>query len=137
MSVKLTEKIIGSAIEVHKELGPGLLESIYEECLTELLQDQRLTTCRQIEIPIRFRDKILSQKYRADLVVNRQVPVEIKSFSELSPILEALVLTYLKLSRLTLGLSINFNVPLLKPGIKRFTTQPTTKTNSVSSVSLW
>ncbi len=116
---QLTEKIIGCAIEVHRVLGPGLLESVYEECLCHELQLQGLTTERQIPLPVVYKGVALECGYRMDVVVENTVLVELKTVEKLLPIHEAQLLTYLKLSHLRLGLLINFHVPLLRDGIKR------------------
>ncbi len=116
---QITENIIGAAIEVHKQLGPGLLESTYEECLYFELQRKNLIIERQIELPIKYKNMILDSKYRIDLLVNKDVIVELKSCKKLEPIHEAQLLTYLKLSNLKYGLLINFNVSILKHGLKR------------------
>jgi len=116
---KVTESIIGAAIEVHRHLGPGLLEGTYEECLYFELMQRDLVVERQLELPIRYKSNILDSKYRIDLLVNKNVIVELKSCKKLEPIHEAQLLTYLKLSNLKYGLLINFNVPILKQGLKR------------------
>ncbi len=116
---KVTESIIGAAIEVHRHLGPGLLESTYEECLYFELMQRGLVVERQLELPIKYKNKLLESKYRIDLLVNKNVILELKSCKKLEPIHEAQLLTYLKLSDLEYGLLINFNVPILKQGLKR------------------
>jgi GxxExxY protein len=116
---KVTESIIGAAIEVHRHLGPGLLEGTYEECLYFELMQRDLVVERQLDLPIRYKSNILDSKYRIDLLVNKNVIVELKSCKKLEPIHEAQLLTYLKLSNLKYGLLINFNVPILKQGLKR------------------
>lgn len=116
----ITERIINSAITVHKELGPGLLESAYEACLTHELLSNGLTVERQKELPIQYRDLRIDCGYRLDLLVENQVIVELKSVNELESIHEAQVLSYLKLSGYKVGLLINFNVKFLKDGIRRF-----------------
>ncbi len=116
---EITERIIGAAIEVHKILGPGLLESAYEECLYYELVEKGCDVKRQIELPIIYKGNKLTAKYRIDLLVNQQVIDEIKSCKRLEPIHEAQLLTYLKMSELRFGLLLNFNVPMLKSGLKR------------------
>lgn len=116
---EITEKIIGAAIEVHKTLGPGLLESAYEECLYYELNKIGYDVKRQQELPIIYKGNKLTSKYRIDLLINQQVIVEIKSCKRLEPIHEAQLLTYLKMSDLRFGLLLNFNVPMLKSGLKR------------------
>jgi GxxExxY protein len=115
----LTEKIIGAAIQVHRELGPGLLESTYETCLSYELSLNGLKIERQKAIPIFYKGRKLDAGYRLDLVVEDQVIVEIKAVSELMPIHEAQLLSYLKQIGTGRGLLINFNVKLLKNGIRR------------------
>jgi GxxExxY protein len=116
---EITGKIIGAAIEVHRLLGPGLLESVYEECLVLELSECKLHIERQLELPIRYRNKQLDVGYRVDLLVNQQVIVELKSVQKIESIHEAQLLTYLKLSAKRYGLLLNFNVPVMKQGIKR------------------
>jgi GxxExxY protein len=106
--------IIGSAIEVHKVLGPGLLESVYEECLCHELDLRKISYERQKGLPINYKGLMLDAGYRLDLLVDNQLIVELKSCDGLSPIHEAQLLTYLRLARLKLGLLINFNVPVLR-----------------------
>jgi GxxExxY protein len=115
----LTEQIIGCAIKVHKALGPGLLESAYQECLCFELRKAGLFVEKEKPLPLVYEDVKLDCGYRIDLLVERQVVVEIKSVDALADIHLAQVLTYLKLSNNRLGLLINFNVVLLKAGIKR------------------
>ncbi|RLC57360.1 MAG: GxxExxY protein [Candidatus Cloacimonadota bacterium] len=115
----LTDKIIKAAIEVHKNLGPGLLESAYEECLLFELIDLGLIVKQQVMIPINYKDITIKTKYRLDLLVDDKVILELKSVEKLMPIHEAQLITYLKLSGYRVGLLINFNEKLLKNGIKR------------------
>jgi GxxExxY protein len=115
----LTGKIIGAAIDIHRALGPGLLESAYEACLIYELRLKKLKIESQKSIPIFYKDVMLDCGYRADLVVEDQVIVEIKSVSSLASIYEAQLLSYLKLSGCKIGLLINFNVKYLKEGIRR------------------
>jgi GxxExxY protein len=114
-----TEQIIGSAIEVHKALGPGLLESAYEECLCRELAVRSIPFERQRPLPVEYKGTRLDCSYRLDLLVAGSVVVEIKSVSAIEPVHEAQLLTYLKLGGWKLGLLINFNVSLLKDGIRR------------------
>ena len=116
----LTGEIIGAAIEVHKTLGPGLLESIYEECLCIEFGKRDMDYERQKEINIEYKGVRLENKYRIDVVVCKMVIVELKTVDELAPIHDAQIISYLKLTGLKVGLLINFNVPVLKDGIKRF-----------------
>ncbi|MGA3020250.1 MAG: GxxExxY protein [Bryobacteraceae bacterium] len=116
---QLTDKIIGAAIEVHRALGPGLLESAYEECLCYELSQLGLDFQRQVELPVRYKCVTLDCGYRIDLIVEATVVVELKTVSELLPVHSAQLLTYLKLSDKPIGLLINFNVTVLKKGLKR------------------
>lgn len=114
-----TEPIIGAAIEVHKQLGPGLLESTYEECLCHELHLQGIQFKRQIDLPVVYKGLKLDCGYRLDLLVEDTVVVELKAVEQLLPVHEAQLLTYLHLAHKPVGLLINFNVPLLKDGIRR------------------
>ncbi|HHT9121901.1 MAG TPA: GxxExxY protein [Candidatus Wunengus sp. YC63] len=116
---QVTEKIIGAAIEIHKTLGPGLLESAYEECLCYELSRAGLHFQRQVDLPVLYKEVRLDCGYRLDLIVEDAVIVELKTVECLLPIHEAQLLTYLKMKNLRVGLLINFNVPVLKDGIKR------------------
>ncbi len=116
---ELTERVIGACIEIHRALGPGILESAYEECLCHELSVAGIKFERQKPLPVRYKEVNLECGYRLDLVVEQKLIVELKAVESLLPIHEAQLLTYLKLSGLTLGLLINFNVPVLKAGIKR------------------
>lgn len=116
---ELSSKIISAAIEVHRHLGPGLLESAYEECLCYELQITGLAFDRQKNLPIIYKDKSLECGYRLDIVVENCVILELKSVNQIEPIHQAQLLTYLKLTGLHLGLIINFNTPILIKGIKR------------------
>jgi GxxExxY protein len=115
----LTEAIIGAAITVHRELGPGLLESVYEKCLALELTKSGLQIVSQKEIPLTYKGLTLESGFRADLIVENRVLIELKSVDQLLPVHTAQVLTYLKLTNLRTALLINFNVQLLKNGIKR------------------
>ena len=117
---QLTSEIISSAIEVHRHLGPGLLESIYEECMAYELQKRGLTVKRQLELPVLYKRVELEQRYRIDLLVNDEVVIELKSTDKMQPIHHAQLLTYLKLSNKRYGLLLNFNVSVMRRGIKRF-----------------
>lgn len=116
---KITDAIIGAAISVHRELGPGLLESAYEECLVYELIEQRMKVERQKGLPVTYRGVQLDCGYRIDLLVEDHVVVELKAVERLVPIHEAQLLSYLKLSGCEVGLLINFNVKTLKDGIRR------------------
>jgi GxxExxY protein len=115
----ITEAVIGAAIVVHKELGPGLLESAYEACLAYELVEKGLKIERQKGLPLRYRGVLLDCGYRLDLLVESQVVVEVKAVEKIELIHEAQLLSYLKLSKCQLGLLINFNVEVLKNGIRR------------------
>jgi GxxExxY protein len=115
---KLTEKIIGCAIEVHKTLGPGLLESIYENALCFELTISGIAYNKQVKIPIVYKGSDLGD-YRIDLLVEDEIIVELKTAEKIEPVFEAQLLTYLKITGKRIGLLINFNVPILKNGIKR------------------
>jgi GxxExxY protein len=116
---ELTQAIIGAAIEVHRGLGPGLLESAYEECLAYELRLRQLPFERQKPIPVEYKDVRLDCGFRVDLLVDKRVILELKAVDNLNSIHEAQILTYLKLTGCKIGLLINFNVRLLKQGIKR------------------
>jgi len=116
---QLSNKIIGGAIEVHKAMGPGLLESVYEECLCEELDLRGLHYERQKPLPLVYKGRKLDCGYRLDLVVENSIILELKSCEKIEPIYEAQLLTYLKLSGFHLGLLLNFNVTLMKEGVKR------------------
>ena len=116
---KLTSKIIDCAISVHKLLGPGLLESAYEECLQYELDLNGLNTLKQVPMPLVYKQKKLDIGYRIDLIVDEKVIIEVKAVEVLNPVHLAQLMTYLKLSRCRIGLLINFNVPYLKDGIRR------------------
>src|SRR2546421_12730263 len=117
---EITREIIGAAMEVHRLLGPGLLESAYEECLVRELALRKLNVERQKPVQIVYKDVKLECGYRIDLLVENRVVVELKSIETLATIHEAIILTYLRLSGRRLGLLINFNVTVLRDGIKRY-----------------
>lgn len=116
---KITEAIIGAAIEVHRAIGPGLLESAYEECLCHELALRKTPFQRQVPLPVSYKGVNLDCGYKIDLLVMDQVIVELKAVERLDPIHEAQLLTYLRLSNRKVGLLINFNVPMLKDGVVR------------------
>jgi GxxExxY protein len=117
---ELTGRIIGAAIEVHRCLGPGLLESCYEECLAHELQLRSVAFERQKGLPVVYKNVRLVCGYRIDLLVDSRIVVELKAIEAIAPVHEAIVLTYLRLSGCNIGLLINFNVAVLKDGIRRF-----------------
>lgn len=116
---ELTSQIIGAAIEVHKALGPGLLESAYEECLCHELSLRGISFRKQVEIPVVYKGLKLDCGYKMDVLVNEIVVVELKAVERIHPVCEAQLLTYLKIADKPVGLLINFHVPVLKDGIKR------------------
>jgi GxxExxY protein len=115
----LSKEIIGGAIEVHRELGPGLLESAYTECLAAEIRHLGLSVRREVLLPLHYRDVLVENAYRLDLLVNDELVIEVKAVEALLPIHSAQLLTYLKLTESRLGLLINFNVEILRNGIKR------------------
>jgi GxxExxY protein len=115
----LTEKIIGCAISVHRTFGPGLLESIYQECLVIELRLTALKVERERRIPLIYRGVTVGQGFKLDLVVEGKVVVEVKAIQDLAPVHTAQMLTYLKLAGCPVGLLVNFNVPVLKDGVRR------------------
>ena len=115
----LSKQIIGAAIEVHRALGPGLLESAYEACLYHELTLRKIPCVRQVPLPVIYKGTELECGYRLDLVIDDLVIVELKAVDKVEPIHEAQLMTYLRLTGLWLGLLINFNVPILKLGVTR------------------
>lgn len=115
----LTSKIIGAAVEVHKQLGPGLLESIYEECLEFELLQAGLTVERQKPMPVEYKSLKLRGEYFIDLLVDNRVIIELKTLEHILPVHEAQLMTYMKLAHIKVGLLLNFNVAVLKQGIRR------------------
>jgi GxxExxY protein len=116
---QITQAVIGAAIEVHRTLGPGLLESAYQECLCRELTLRHIPFERERPVPLEYKGLHLEHGYRLDLLVAREIVVEIKSVEAIAPIFEAQLLTYLRLGGWKIGLLINFNVPGLKQGIRR------------------
>jgi GxxExxY protein len=119
----LTEQIIGAAIEVHRVLGPGLLESAYEQCLAHELAARGLSFRRQVDVPVTYKGLRLDAGFRADFIVDDSVVVEIKAVESLMPVHTAQVVTYLRLTGKHVGLLINFNSKTLKEGLKRVISQ--------------
>lgn len=115
----LAHRVIGAAIEVHRVLGPGFLEAVYEDALVMELSDRGIPVQQQVELPLLYKGRPLNRSHRLDLLVDQQLIVELKATVEHHPIFEATVLSYLKAFEMPLGLLINFNVPLLKAGIRR------------------
>jgi len=116
---KLTEKVIAAAIDVHRELGPGLLESVYQHCLCEEFRIRGISFVPQAKLPIVYKEHQLSKTFRIDILVENKLVVELKAVEVILPVHEVQLVTYLKLSGHKLGLLINFNAPLLKQGIRR------------------
>ena len=116
---QLSNTIIGAAIEVHREFGPGLLESVYEECLKIELESQGLNVQSQVDLPLIYKGIKIEKDYRIDLLVNDEFILELKAVELLKPLHEVQLVTYMKLANVHMGLLINFNVPVLKDGIKR------------------
>ncbi len=115
----LTQKVIRACVEVHRELGAGLLESAYEECLCCELGLRNIPFERQVSLPVTYKGLRLDCGYVMDLIVDQKVLLELKAVEEIHPIFEAQLLTYLRLTNLRVGLLVNFNVPILRDGIKR------------------
>ena len=113
---ELTEKVIGAAIEVHRALGPGLLESAYQECLCHELHLRKISFERQIAVPVEYKGVTLDCGYRIDLVVDESLVLELKCLEHILPVHEAQLLTYLKLTGKHVGMILNFNVPVLTRG---------------------
>ncbi len=116
----LSNKIIGLAIEVHRQLGPGLLENTYQRCLAYELSQAGINFQMEVSLPIKYKEINISCGYRIDLLIEDKIILELKSVKALLPIHEAQILTYMKLSNISTGLLMNFNELLLKDGIKRF-----------------
>jgi len=116
---QLATKVLGLAIEVHKELGPGLLESSYERALCYELSQSNITFERQVRLPISYKGVKLEFEYAIDIWIEKSIILELKSVEKIQPIHEAQLMTYLKLSKNTIGYLINFNTPLLRDGIRR------------------
>lgn len=115
----LTQQIIGCAIEVHKQLGPGLLESSYEACLMHELKAHKIYAQNQVYLPINYKGESIDAGYRLDILIPNKLIIELKSVEKLAPIHTAQIITYLKLSNIKTGLLINFNVKKLTDGLKR------------------
>ena len=115
----ISKVVTDCAFKVHKELGPGLLESVYEICLYHELQKSGLKVTRQVNVPVVYDNIKFDAGFRLDLLVDNKMIVEIKAVDEMNPVFDAQVLTYLKLTNIRLGMLINFNSPVLKRGIKR------------------
>lgn len=116
----ITGEIVDASLQIHKVMGPGLYEKVYEDCLFHDLERRGLQIERQSPITVRYKDLIIHNAFKIDLLVEDTVIVELKSVDSLIPIHEAQIITYMRLSKKEVGLLINFNVPLIKDGIKRF-----------------
>lgn len=121
---KLATEVVDAIFAVHRELGPGLLESVYEECLSLELRSRGIRHERQTAVPVVFRGQRVDIAFRVDLIVDGRLLLELKAVESLLPVHKAQAITYLKLLRLPLGLLVNFNVPLIKDGIKRVINTP-------------
>lgn len=116
----IAKNVVDSAFQVHKEMGPGLLESIYKECLIYELGLRKIKTEEEVFLPLNYKDKRLSKTHRIDILVEDEIIIEVKSVETLHPVFDAQIISYLKLTGKKLGFLINFNVPLIKYGIPRF-----------------
>ena len=117
---ELSRKVIGLSIEVHRELGPGLLENTYKQCLAYELSQAGINFQMEVELPVKYKNVLISCGYRIDLLIENNLIIELKSVDKIIPIHEAQLLTYMKLSDIKVGLLMNFNEIVLKDGIKRF-----------------
>ena len=117
---RLSGQILDASITVHKEMGPGLLESVYEKCLMEEFRLRNIFAENQVELPLIYKGKELEKEFRIDILVEREIIIEIKSTESMLPVFKAQIISYLKLADKRLGFLINFNVPLLKDGFFRF-----------------
>ncbi len=115
----LTESVIGAAIEVHRQLGPGVLESAYEECLAIELTQRGFTVERQVILPLTYKGHVIEEAYRIDMIVNSKLVLELKAVDKILPVHETQLTSYLRLSGHTLGLLINFHAPVLYKDIRR------------------
>lgn len=116
---ELTRRILGAAVEVHRHLGPGLLESAYEMCFLDELERSGLSVARQVPLPVEYKGRVIDCGYRMDLIVEATVLIEIKAVEEFHPVHEAQLLSYLRLAKLPVGLLINFHAKTLMDGVKR------------------
>jgi GxxExxY protein len=117
---RLSKIILDASIEVHREMGPGLLESVYEECLLKELKLRNIQATNQVELPLIYKGKKLKKEFRIDVLVENEIIIELKTVDNILPVHEAQIISYLKLADKRLGFLINFNVSLLKQGFKRF-----------------
>lgn len=116
----LATKLVDCALQVHKALGPGLLESYYEQAMSIEMESQGIKFQRQALVPVFYKDTLLNGEFRLDFLVENKIVLELKSVEIMNPVYQAQILTYMKISKAKLGLLMNFNVPLIKNGIKRF-----------------
>lgn len=117
---RLSHEILDSSLSVHKEMGPGLLESVYQYCLVHELRSRNVFVQEQVSVPLFYKNQILDKDFRLDLLVAEEIIIEIKAVEVILPVHEAQIISYLKLAEKRLGFLINFNVPLLKSGFRRF-----------------
>ncbi|SHI37285.1 GxxExxY protein [Tangfeifania diversioriginum] len=117
---QLSKEILAAAITVHKEMGPGLLESVYELCLLKELQLRGIYAENQVPVPLFYKGKQLNKDFRMDILVEKEIVIELKAVDILLPVHDAQIISYLKLTNKKLGFLINFNVPLIKEGFNRF-----------------
>jgi GxxExxY protein len=116
----LSHKVIGLLLEVHKQLGPGLLENTYKQCLAYELLREKIEFAMEVNLPIKYKSASISCAYRIDVIVENQLILELKNVEKLLPVHEAQILTYLRLSKISIGLLVNFNEKYLRDGIKRY-----------------
>ncbi|MFA6541691.1 MAG: GxxExxY protein [Bacteroidota bacterium] len=116
----ITGQIVDAAFQVHTNLGPGLLESVYHKCMLVELKERKISVQSEAAIPILYKEQDIDANFRIDLLVENEIIVELKSVEQMLPVFDAQLLTYMKLSNKKVGLLINFNVPVIKKGIKRF-----------------
>ncbi len=117
---RLSKEILDASIQVHKEMGPGLLESVYEICLIEELKFRNINATSQVELPLIYKGRKLNKEFRIDVLVENEIILELKTVEKILPVHEAQIISYLKLADKRLGFLINFNVSLLKQGFHRF-----------------
>lgn len=117
---QLSREIIGAAIEVHRTMGPGLLEKVYEDCMIEELNRRKIAVHSQVRVPLRYKGADLKSDYKIDLLVAHEIIVELKAVTEHHPLFDAQIISYLKLADKKLGFILNFHVPVMKNGVKRF-----------------
>lgn len=116
----LAKKIVDSFYQVHKEMGPGLLESIYTNCLITELKSRNLEIFQEVQIPLYYKGQLLPKEFRLDLIVENEIIIEVKSVEVVNPVYAAQIISYLKLTKKRIGFVVNFNVPLIKKGIRRY-----------------